>query len=237
MKKIKKRSQYRSTIRLDLTLYASVSFIFVVVYEIWLIHIPAIFPSADSIGRIFNMLLSGYLLAYLIYLVDHHAEEMRAFRKIYPIVGQHIVDIINTGKGIIHNIANVQNINEIADYPDKKTVFQIFDNLKLSDRTAPMVDSKNLKNLTWIEYISYVNLYNRQNIMAIFFFEKYIDAELMAILSKIRGCFFMSIFDNPIIDRMKNDGGNFAFMYEEFLDLIHQLDDYYKKHIALFSKI
>lgn len=44
MKKIKKRSQYRSTIRLDLTLYASVSFIFVVVYEIWLIHIPAIFP-------------------------------------------------------------------------------------------------------------------------------------------------------------------------------------------------
>ena len=100
-----------------------------------------------------------------------------------------------------------------------------------------MVDSKNLKNLTWIEYISYVNLYNRQNIMAIFFFEKYIDAELMAILSKIRGCFFMSIFDNPIIDRMKNDGGNFAFMYEEFLDLIHQLDDYYKKHIALFSKI
>ena len=183
MKKIKKRSQYRSTIRLDLTLYASVSFIFVVVYEIWLIHIPAIFPSADSIGKIFNMLLSGYLLAYLIYLVDHHAEEMRAFRKIYPIVGQHIVDIINTGKGIIHNMANVQNINEIADYPDKKTVFQIFDNLKLGDRTAPMVDSKNLKNLTWIEYISYVNLYNRQNIMAIFFFEKYIDAELMAILS------------------------------------------------------
>ena len=237
MKKIKKRSKYRSTIRLDLTLYASVSFIFVVVYEIWLIHIPAIFPSADSIGKIFNMLLSGYLLAYLIYLVDHHAEEMRAFRKIYPIVGQHIVDIINTGKGIIHNMANVQNINEIADYPDKKTVFQIFDNLKLGDRTAPMVDSKNLKNLTWIEYISYVNLYNRQNIMAIFFFEKYIDAELMAILSKIRGCFFMSIFDNPIIDRMKNDGGNFAFMYEEFLDLIHQLDNYYKKHIALFSKI
>lgn len=119
--------------------------------------------------RVFNMLLSGYLLAYLIYLVDHHAEEMRAFRKIYPIVGQHIVDIINTGKGIIHNMANVQNINEIADYPDEKTVFQIFDNLKLGDRTAPMVDSKNLKKLTWIEYISYVNLYNGQNIMAIFF--------------------------------------------------------------------
>ena len=145
MKKIKKRSQYRSPIRLDLTLYASVSFIFVVVYEIWLIHIPAIFPSADSIGKIFNMLLSGYLLAYLIYLVDHHAEEMRAFRKIYPIVGQHIVDIINTGKGIIHNMANVQNINEIADYPDKKTVFQIFDNLKLGDRPGDAEIRKSVK--------------------------------------------------------------------------------------------
>lgn len=237
MKKIKKRTQYLSTIRFDLTTYAIGSFLFVVIYEIWLIHIPAIFPYADSIGKILNMLLSGYLLAYLIYLVDHHVEEMKAYRKIYPIVGQHIVDIINTGKGIVHNMAYSQNINEIVDYPNKELIFKIFNDQNLTDRTAPMVNSENLQKLTWIEYITSTNLYNEQNIMAIFCLEKYIDAELMAILSKIRGCIFMSIFSNPLIDRLKNNGGNFAFMYEEYLDLIHQLDDYYKKHIALFSKI
>lgn len=173
---------YLFSLRRDFAIILGVDLAFLLLMELWLRNIPALYPVFVRIGDLFVTLGVSYIASLIFYFVQVHMPKIKEKEHLYPSIAMMFNAIIRAEKDILTQLLGMK-MNDMSEEAIKEKV-QHIDLYK----EAPLIigGPRGNHKANWLEYCMYRVRHIDRNVDMMLHLSSYLDSECMKILMRIQ---------------------------------------------------
>jgi hypothetical protein len=234
-------NQMQKTIKILKSIKPSVTIVFIVsvgyalLYQLWFLRIPEIFPYANDFGIITFNLVLALAASSLFYFIVIHVDEYYNKQKAFRIVKRKVTRLINIENAVTKAVADKSNEELSKDNYSKDSFDKLFKAITSKD-VAPKLFFVEKEEINWLEYLFYFVNDTQLIIKEIYQFMPYLDLDLLLILDDLESCKYFEFF--TIFQKATYTYPNLSIIanyYFTYTSLISRLEEYFLKVNRYYS--
>lgn len=181
-----KSFQFFRTIPNALNVLALASIAGLIIKVFLLNHIPEWFRGAYEIGVVFDGLLASVFASYVFYLIVVHGKDLHDKSIISPHINKWAASIVRDCNSQLRSFSKAGDIDLNLETISQETVNSAFSKLGPYSE-APLAVGLN-KNANWLQFMQCHNAQTSDHISKILTQLRFLDAQLVALLTAISDC-------------------------------------------------
>lgn len=204
--------------------------IFLILKIFILNRLPQFFPGAYDIGVIIESVLASIIASYIFYLFVVHIKEKSDNDILRPYIKSHALKIVSDSHSQINAISQHSGVILDSENLKKEDLKNALSKIHPYG-TAPLVITPNTgQSANWVQYFYYYKESNRNQIRKLLDQLRFLDASLVADLTKIDDCGHFSAMSILINSYLRNeDLSTFSEQIHEYHILCQSLNIRLKK--------